>query len=57
MFTNNDHCVKRVLNWSYSVPHFSRIFAGKMRTGTTPNTDTFYEVDNRHILNLIRPFP
>ena len=45
------HCVKSVRIWSYSGPHFSRIFlysvrmrenTGKMRTTITPNTETFY---------------
>ena len=52
---NMNHCVKIVRIWSYSGPHFSRIFphsaecwyfsvfspnAGKLRTRITPNTDT-----------------
>ena len=47
------HCVTSVRIWSYSGPHFSRIFpysarmwenAGKMRTRITPNRDALYAV-------------
>ena len=43
------HYVKSVRIWSYSGPHFSRIFrmrenAGKMWIRITPNKDIFYAV-------------
>ena len=65
--TNTIDCVKSVRIWSYSGPHFSgfglnteRYSASlriqsecrKMRTRTTPNTDTFYAVSSCLIFHL-----
>ena len=55
--TNATHCVKSVRIWSYSDPHFPALWlniyseCGKMRTRTTPNTDTFHVVTVTNIIN------
>ena len=63
---DSKHCVKSVRIRSYSGPHFPAFGlnteyvslhiqseCGKMRTGITPNTDTFHAVQGKHISTLL----
>ena len=62
------HCVKNVRIWSYSGPHFPafglntkrqgvslriQFKYGKMGTRITPNTDTFYAVNNSDFFSML----